>query len=565
LLITSRFSDWGQWAEEVTLDVMPLPEAERFLEYRAARRDSAGARILAQALGGLPLALDHAASFCRRTQMGFSEYAAKAEDFIAAAPHGVVYPKSVGVTFDLAINEAIAHCPSDESLVSYLAHCAPERIPMTLVRGAIEDEAQRLEAVATLAEVSLLRHDQFEDGAPAVSMHRLVQAVARARAEAKGESEASIERLIVRLAAIYPKDGRHNPNSWMLCNRLTPHVLALEYMSADSVAKRTSWPDVLGRVGDFLHGRGAYAAARPLLERALTIREKALGPEHPQTADGLNNLAVLLYDQGGFTAARPLLERALAIREKALGPEHPETAESLNWLATLLYAQGDFTAARPLCERALAIREKALGPEHPKTAESLNWLGILLHARGDLTAARPLFERALAVREKVFGPEHPETADSLNWFAMLLRAVDLVAARSLYERALAIRERVLGPEHPKTAENLNNLAVVMAMQGDYSPARSLFERAMAIWENLSDPIRAAKAAGNLGAVLRAQGDLTAARRLLERALAILEKTLGADHIDTRVCRGQLASLPPPWMDGAIRLVSGAISQLRRIF
>jgi hypothetical protein len=61
-----------------------------------------------------------------------------------------------------------------------------------------------------------------------------------------------------------------------------------------------------------------------------------LGPEHPDTADSLNNLANLLCDEGDFAAARPLYEHALAIREKVLGPEHPDTADSLNNLASLL-------------------------------------------------------------------------------------------------------------------------------------------------------------------------------------------------------------------------------------
>ena len=39
--------------------------------------------------------------------------------------------------------------------MAYLAQCAPERIPMTLVEGAIEDEAERMKALAALAEVSL--------------------------------------------------------------------------------------------------------------------------------------------------------------------------------------------------------------------------------------------------------------------------------------------------------------------------------------------------------------------------------------------------------------------------
>jgi hypothetical protein len=60
-----------------------------------------------------------------------------------------------------------------------------------------------------------------------------------------------------------------------------------------------------------------------------------------------------------------------------LGPEHPDTATSLNNLAGLLYAQGDLAGARPLYERALAIREKVLGPEHPNTATVRNNLSIL--------------------------------------------------------------------------------------------------------------------------------------------------------------------------------------------
>jgi hypothetical protein len=58
----------------------------------------------------------------------------------------------------------------------------------------------------------------------------------------------------------------------------------------------------------------------------LLIFDNALGPEHPDTAIGVNNLACLLRNQSDLAEARPLFERALAIREKMLGPEHPNTA-----------------------------------------------------------------------------------------------------------------------------------------------------------------------------------------------------------------------------------------------
>ncbi|NJK81964.1 MAG: tetratricopeptide repeat protein, partial [Chloroflexaceae bacterium] len=48
----------------------------------------------------------------------------------------------------------------------------------------------------------------------------------------------------------------------------------------------------------------------------------------------------LLEAQGDYAAARPLSERALAIKEQVLGPTHPDTALSLNNLAGLLRAQG---------------------------------------------------------------------------------------------------------------------------------------------------------------------------------------------------------------------------------
>jgi tetratricopeptide (TPR) repeat protein len=68
-----------------------------------------------------------------------------------------------------------------------------------------------------------------------------------------------------------------------------------------------------------------YAGARRLFERALSIREARLGPDHPDTAWSLNDLARTLHTQGDLDRARTLHQRALAIREKRLGPDHPDT------------------------------------------------------------------------------------------------------------------------------------------------------------------------------------------------------------------------------------------------
>jgi tetratricopeptide (TPR) repeat protein len=530
VLITSRFSDWSELADEVALDVLPLEEAVALLQSRTGRGDAAGATVLAEALGCLPLALDHAAAYCKRTQMQFGDYAAKASSLIDAAPRGAGYPRSIVATFNLAITEAVAQCSVAEALMAYLAQCAPERIPMTLVEGAAENEAERLQALAALAEVSLLKHDPFEDSTPAVTLHRLVQAVARARSEANGSAQDAVTRLIARLVATYPEDGYSNPQSWPLCAKLTPHLLARRVPDDASVS------ELLSCAGSYFAGRAAYSQAAPLLRDVLAISEKALGPEHPKTATSLNNLAYLLQEQGDLAGARPLHERALAIREKARGPEHPDTAMSLNNLANVLLDHGDFAGSRPLFERALAIREKALGPEHPDTATSINNLAFLLQEQGDLARVRPLFERALAIYEKARGPEHPKTATSLNNLAFLLQEQgDLAGARPLFERALAIYEKALGPEHPDTAGSLNNLAVLLRNQGDFARAWPLQDRALTIYEKAlgREHPNTNRARHNLSRVLLLIGHPTEALAQGETSLAAHDKAFGRDHAWTK--------------------------------
>ena len=72
------------------------------------------------------------------------------------------------------------------------------------------------------------------------------------------------------------------------------------------------------------------------MKRALAIDEKSYGPEHPNVARDLNNLAQLLQATNRLGEAEPLMKRALAIDEKSYGPEHPNVAIALNNLAPII-------------------------------------------------------------------------------------------------------------------------------------------------------------------------------------------------------------------------------------
>ncbi len=61
-------------------------------------------------------------------------------------------------------------------------------------------------------------------------------------------------------------------------------------------------------------------------------------------ATSLNNLATLYQARYRYAEAEPLYQRALAIRDKALGPDHPHVAQSLENYAALLRKTGRMSA-----------------------------------------------------------------------------------------------------------------------------------------------------------------------------------------------------------------------------
>ena len=82
--------------------------------------------------------------------------------------------------------------------------------------------------------------------------------------------------------------------------------------------------------------------------------------------DILNREVMDLYRAGKYDRAVVVAQKALQVAQQNVGPNHPDVATSLNNLAELYRTQGNYAKAEPLYKRSLAIKEKALGPDHPK-------------------------------------------------------------------------------------------------------------------------------------------------------------------------------------------------------
>jgi tetratricopeptide (TPR) repeat protein len=306
----------------------------------------------------------------------------------------------------------------------------------------------------------------------------------------------------------------------------------------------------LSRAGDLhkqavrLEEQGRPREALPLAEEALSIWERVHGPEHPHSAIGLNDLAMLCESVGDYTRAEELYQRCVAMWER-IGPEQPDAAAAFNNLGVLYQARGEYGKAEPLLKRALAIGEKTLGPDHPAVARGTNNLGLLYKSVGEYAQAGVFYRKALASQERSLGPEHPDLAKGFNNLGVLYVAMgDLAQGEASYKRALAIRERALGPEHPDAAPTLNNLALLYQSRGDYARAEPLYRRAIAIWERAlgSDHPEVGRGLSNLADLYMALGDLGRAEPLSRRAIAIWEKSLGAEHLQVASGLNNLGTL-----------------------
>ena len=206
-------------------------------------------------------------------------------------------------------------------------------------------------------------------------------------------------------------------SKWLLISLFVVSVIGCTPSPQELVSEAES----LVANGELKMTQLAYREAGEYYERAAKLLPSG---NDEVLADYLNEAGEAFYYAALYDKAKPLFERALAIHEKVHGPNHPDVATSLNNLAMLYEAKGEYDQAKPLYERSLAIYEKVHGKEHPLVATSLNNLAGLYYSQGNYDQAKPLFERSLKILNKFFEPDHPNVRMGTKNYNRLLSKMD---------------------------------------------------------------------------------------------------------------------------------------------
>ena len=586
VLITTRRTGWHDAAdEELAVDVFDRATAIAYLLKQARNGDAEAAGRLADALDRLPLALSHARAYCWDRNWNFDKYIALLAEVIDEKPEDARYPRSVFATFNLAIQRAAEKCADAETLMALLAFFAPDKIPLWLIPEDVLSGKQRDDALAALTSVSLAAYDSLPDGAPAVSVHRLVQEVMRGRLRNNGLFEETAALAIRLIEASY--DASDSFASAARNAAWLAHALAAAPLAPTSGPAAWHTLKTVIQIGDFRVSRGELSPARAAYEEGVRIAER-LAKADPGNAGWQRDLSVsynkvgdVLKAQGNLPEALKAYRHSVTIFER-LAKADPANAGwqrdlsvAYNKVGDVLVAQGNLPEALKAYRDSLAIFER-LAKADPGNAGwqcdlgiSNERIGNVQMAQGDLAAALKSYETRRDIISRLAEADPANAGWQRDLSVAYIKVGDLLVAQgnladalNAYRDSLAIFER-LAKADPGNAGWQRDLSVaynkagdVLVAQGALPEALKAYHDSLAIRERLAkaDPGNAgwqrdlSVSYDNVGDVLAAQGSLPDALRAYRDSLAIAERLAMADpgnagwQADLAASHGKLGQL-----------------------
>ncbi|HEV2762188.1 MAG TPA: TIR domain-containing protein, partial [Pyrinomonadaceae bacterium] len=266
----------------------------------ATESDRDAAMELTREVGGLPLALDQAGAFIEKMSSTPAEYLdlyRKEGAKLRAERGGLISDHApVTITFTLAFSQVAEASAAAARLLYFCAFLAPHAIPEEIFTdGAAEvveemaplaDRGIMVETIGEAGRFSLIRRNPKDR---TIEIHRLVQQVIKD--EMDEETQQSLAGVVVRaLAASFPKAEYE---SWPLCEKMLPHAEEAARLVDNYGFEFLEAGVLLDRAAAYCYQRAQYAEAESLWLRVSDIGEKVLGPEDPNVAMALSNLAVL--------------------------------------------------------------------------------------------------------------------------------------------------------------------------------------------------------------------------------------------------------------------------------
>jgi serine/threonine-protein kinase len=280
--------------------------------------------------------------------------------------------------------------------------------------------------------------------------------------------------------------------------------------------------DLAHKMGQVYWGLSEYVAAERLLQTAVDLRERELGP-HDDTAESLLMLGRVHERSTRYPTMLALMQRSHRMRLAILGPDHPNTIHSLHRVGTAHYFLSDLAQAERDLLAAIEAWRMRQPAEPRRLADSLTMQAFIHSDRGRFEQAMPMYEEALALNRIAYPAGHPHLSEGLHNLATCLHDLGRYeAAIELQIEAIAIDEAAFDSDSRALVIDYEWMARHRLAAGQLAQAAAMAEKALAMATRLQ--ARSADA-GLLDRARQMQVEVWRAEGRLEEALALQQAVL----------------------------------------
>jgi tetratricopeptide (TPR) repeat protein len=566
VIVTSRISEWRQVLNTDGIEVREFARADtvKFLRERvpqlvrnsddpaAEAAAAAAADRLADVLGDLPLAAEHAASYLSQTGSPVSAYIEAferdAHSLFGQDADMFATNLAVATTWSVA---RLSLSPEARELFQLMAFFAAEPIPEENLiqpgRVALDPElpapvqkvlSSRTELKRAQRELARFSFISVYGQRNVAQLHRVVQAVTRARIEKESPDLANtLRQTVFALLAATDPEGPEREQNDPIYERTIRHLLPTGALESENKLLRNLIINQVRR----LRMRGGNREALSLGEAALEHWES--DPNDIQTLAMAVEIAIAKRSLGQLEEAFALNADTL----QRLRDHHGEDEETYlicaNSYGADLRRHGRYEDALAHDLSLLPAYDRVFSPGQFRPLSLRNNIAIDLRCVGQYQEALEYDTLVAADRERYFGANDLRTASSKFGVAQDLRRL------GRYEEALEVSREIVdlmeARNEPWNFDRLliyGALAVSLRRVGFYVEAHELAEDVYRRYvEYAGEEHRATLLmATNLMCDRRVVDELVQASELGEATVMAWEKVAGQGHPNTLNARANLA-------------------------
>jgi tetratricopeptide (TPR) repeat protein len=561
VVITSRNSRWEATGEMLELDVFTRAESVEFLRRRMRRFHATAAHQLADAVGDLPVLLEHAVE----SQIAIGQYIAG----LARDPLGLLddqpsdYRGTVAGEWRAALDQLRNQGTDSLDLLACLCFFGDEPIPRESlergsylqdisIHGLLRDPIRRNRAIMMLRRAGLLR---VRADSRVLEVHQATRYVVRAMITQAGSDDVERTRHDVHLllAAADPLDPE-DPASWRSYDELRGHA-------AQSGAQACADESVRRLVINM--ARSLTATGDP--RAGLALADDALGQwtaDEASDSGGMSDAclamrhakAAALLACGEREEAFRLQEQTLAAMRSGPGRREPDVIVLDRMTGARHRMAGNFRAALEADQESARAHVREFGPDHPHAFPAISNVILDLALNGQYARAADealhVYDDCLAFYNDAAYPAvlfHRNVLGRCHWLRGRREAVDILAEVHAGYGA-AVDRGIIDHNHPWCLANELDYVIARRDKGlrgtDLAMlADDVYQLRRRCWQGLGeDDLQTLAATVALASILRRIGGRAyEALRTLDEAERRYQSVL-PDHPYAHACRGFAAAV-----------------------